>query len=78
MEWSQEGDNLPAKGGLTPLGKNSYIQGRTNTKGFIKETGYEWSSYIDYENNDLQQKKKFTEFACLTLKSGFEWKWYYR
>lgn len=66
LEWSQEGDNLPAKGGLTPLGKNSYIQGRTNTKGFIKETGYEWSSYIDYENNDLQQKKKFTEFACLT------------
>ena len=47
LEWSQEGDNLPAKGGLIPTGKNSYIQGRTNTKEFIK-AGYEWSSYIDY------------------------------
>lgn len=65
LEWSQEGDNLPAKGGLIPSGKNSYIQGRTNTKEFIK-AGYEWSSYIDYENNDLQQKKKYAEFACLT------------
>lgn len=65
LEWSQEGDNLPAKGGLIPTGKNSYIQGRTNTKEFIK-AGYEWSSYIDYENNDLQQKKKYAEFACLT------------
>lgn len=64
LEWSQEGDNLPAKGGLTPSGKNSYIQGRTNTKGFIKEN--KWDSYIDYRNNDLQQKNKYAEFACLT------------
>lgn len=64
LEWSQEGDNLPAKGGLTPSGKNSYIQGRINTKGFIKEN--KWDSYIDYRNNDLQQKNKYAEFACLT------------
>lgn len=64
LEWSQEGDNLPAKGGLT--NKNRYIQGRTNTKEFIGETGYKWISYIDYRNNDLQPNLKYAEFACLT------------
>ena len=64
LEWSQEGDDLPARGGFTS--KNFYIQGRTNTKGFINETGDKWNSYIDYTNNDLQPNLKYAEFACLT------------
>lgn len=67
LEWSQEGENLSAKGNLTPKGKNYYIQGRVNTKGFITETRSDnWDYYIDYKNNDLQPDLKYAEFACLT------------
>lgn len=63
LEWSQEGDNLPVKGGIT--NKNNYLQGRTNTKEFIDKTN-EWDYYINYKNNDLQQELKYVEFVCLT------------
>lgn len=64
LEWSQEEENLPIKGGFTD--KNSFAQGRSNTKYFIDETGNEWDSYIDYMSNDLQSNLKYAEFACLT------------
>lgn len=63
LEWSQEGDNLPAKGLVK---KNLYLQGRTNTEEFLTKKGKSWNTYIDYKNNDLQPNSKYAEFACLT------------
>lgn len=65
-EWSQEGENLPAKGELAS--KNQYYQGRTNTWSFVTSEyskGKIWSSYINYENNNLVDDVKYAQYACL-------------
>lgn len=61
-EWSQEGENLPAKGELAS--KNQYYQGRINTWNFLSSI-QQWSSYINYESYDLIDDVKYAQYACL-------------
>lgn len=74
-EWSQEGENLPAKGELDS--KNQYYQGRLNTWMFVdpdydkypdptkRKYDKQWSSFINYENNNLTDDFEYAQYACL-------------
>lgn len=73
-EWSQEGENLLVKGDLAS--KNKYYEGRLNTWKFVnpdynefdpakRKYDKQWSSFVNYENNNLTGDFEYAQYACL-------------
>lgn len=77
-EWTQEGEDLKTAieknnnlnsfidgSGVT---NNDLLQGRNNMitqLGVNKGNGLAWDDYVDYTTNNLQNKYKYAEYACL-------------